>query len=96
MGFIARQPNGRICRFSTFWDTVTDYNMTDDEFIEMYVEQAKREAERMLENDAGLCSFELVKESFAPNKMTQEQFDELVKVMEKRVLNNDKGVHLEE
>lgn len=32
--FIAQQPNGLYCRFSTIVDTVTHYNMTKDDYIE--------------------------------------------------------------
>ena len=32
--FIARQPNGLLCRFSSVVDCVTDYNMTEEEYIE--------------------------------------------------------------
>lgn len=42
--FIARQPNGLICRFSTVVDTVTDYNMTEEEYIELCAEHARDEA----------------------------------------------------
>lgn len=31
--FIARQPNGLLCRFSTVVDTVTNYNMTEEDYI---------------------------------------------------------------
>ena len=33
--FIAQQPNGLYCRFSTIVDTVTHYNMTKDDYIEL-------------------------------------------------------------
>ena len=33
MSFIARQKNGLLCRFSTVIDTVSDYNMTDEEYF---------------------------------------------------------------
>ena len=39
--FICRQPNGLLCRFSTVVDTVTHYNMTDEEYIQMKMEQAR-------------------------------------------------------
>ena len=32
--FIARQPNGLLCRFSTVVDCITDYNMTEEEYIQ--------------------------------------------------------------
>ena len=31
--FIAQQPNGLYCRFSTIIDTVTHYNMIKDDYI---------------------------------------------------------------
>ena len=34
MSFISRQKNGLLCRFSTVIDTVSDYNMTDEEYID--------------------------------------------------------------
>lgn len=37
--FIARQPNGLLCRFSSVVDTITDYNLTDEEYIEMCAEK---------------------------------------------------------
>ena len=42
--FIARQPNGLLCRFSSVVDCITDYNMTEDEYIEMCAEKAREEA----------------------------------------------------
>lgn len=33
--FIAQQPNGLYCRFSTIVGTVTHYNMTKDDYIEV-------------------------------------------------------------
>ena len=47
---IARQPNGRICRFSSIVDSITDHNLTDEEYIEMCAEEAREEARRTLEN----------------------------------------------
>lgn len=31
--FIARQPNGLLCRFSTIVDTITHYNMSEEDYI---------------------------------------------------------------
>ena len=50
MGFIARQKNGLLCRFSTVIDTVTDYNMTDEEYIEMCAQKAREEAQATLKS----------------------------------------------
>ena len=34
-GFISKQPNGLYCRFSTVVDCPTDWNMTEDDYIEV-------------------------------------------------------------
>lgn len=46
--FIARQPNGKFCRFSTVVDTVTHYNMSENDYIEMCAERAREEARETL------------------------------------------------
>jgi len=38
--YIARQPNGLLCRFSTVVDCVTVYNMTEEDYIELCAEEA--------------------------------------------------------
>lgn len=48
--FIARQPNGKICRFSTVVDTVTHWNLTEEEYIELCVQRAAEEARRDAED----------------------------------------------
>ena len=60
--FIAQQPNGLYCRFSTIVDTVTHYNMTKDDYIEVCEDRlgkkrGKEEANDILKNtinDTGL------------------------------------------
>ena len=79
--FIARQPNGLLCRFSTITDTVTHYNMTEGEYIEMCAEKARKEARDVLENH--VCPFDWIKEKFVPNNMTENEFKEILKEMEK-------------
>lgn len=58
--FIARQPNGLLCRFSTVVDCVTHYNMTDEAYIELRAEQARNDARWELEHQ--VKPFEWVKE----------------------------------
>lgn len=82
-GFIAIQPNGLICRFSTVVDTVTHYNMTEEEYIEMCAERAREEARDVLKNY--VQPFDMVKEYFHPNNMTQEEFDRILGEMERKV-----------
>lgn len=78
--FIARQPNGLLCRFSTVVDTVTHYNMTEDEYIDMCAEMAREEAKEVLENH--IRPFDEVKDRFIPENMTQEEFNKLLTEME--------------
>lgn len=77
--FISRQPNGLLCRFSTVVDTVTHYNMTEEEYIEMCAERARKEAKDTIENYTR--PFEEVKERFIDNNMTQEEFNKLLHEM---------------
>ena len=81
--FIARQPNGLLCRFSTVIDTVTDYNMTDGEYIEMCAEKARKEAREIIENH--MKPFGGVKNCFIDNNMTQEEFNRILLEMESSV-----------
>lgn len=85
MSFIARQPNGLLCRHSSVVDCVTDYNMTEKEYIELHVQMVKEEAEHRAKIilKKYLQGIEEVKESFAPNNMSREQFKEILKDMEK-------------
>ena len=48
--FIARQPNGLLCRWSSVVDNITHYNMTEDEYIEYCAEDAREKARWELEN----------------------------------------------
>lgn len=88
MAIYSRQPNGLLCRFSSIVDAITDYNMTDGEFIEQYVqdamESARRDAERILKYH--LSPFERIEErrSFL-GEMTKEEFDKIVKEMKEPV-----------
>lgn len=77
--FISKQPNGKYCRFSTVVDTVTHYNMTEEEYIEMCVERAKEEAREVLAIHTR--PFEWVIDYFLPNNDTKEQFAEKLKKM---------------
>ncbi len=82
-GFIARQPNGLLCRHSTVVDCVTDYNMTEEEYINLCAEKAaevaRHEAKEVLEGY--MRPFHLVKDYFVPNNMTQEEFERILEDM---------------
>lgn len=84
--FIAKQPNGLLCRFSSVVDCVTHYNMTEDDYVEMCAERARKEARFNLEKDKHfLRPFSMVKESFLPNNMTEEEFEDICLEMETEV-----------
>ena len=42
--FIARQPNGLYCRYSTYVDGFTHLNLTEEDVIEMYKKSAEDDA----------------------------------------------------
>ena len=48
--FIARQPNGLLCRWSSIVDNITHYNMTEDEYVELRAEAAREQARFELEH----------------------------------------------
>lgn len=81
--YIARQPNGKLCRFSEAVDTITNFNMTDEEYIEMCVKkaekQAREEANEVLKRY--LQPFENVKNDFRPMNNTIEEFERYLKLM---------------
>ena len=71
--FISRQPNGLLCRFSSVVDTVTHYNMTEQDYIDFCVEMAKEEAQDVLANH--VKPFDWIKERFLPNNESIEEFE---------------------
>lgn len=70
--FIAKQPNGLYCLFSTVVDCPTKWNMTEEDYIELCAQEAREEAKFTLERR--LRPFDWVKEYFYPNNMTEEEF----------------------
>ena len=48
--FIARQPNGLLCRWSSVVDNITHYNMTEDEYVEYCAEEARERARREIKD----------------------------------------------
>ena len=41
--FIAKQPNGLYCRFSTVVDCPTDWNMTEEDYLKLCAEKGREE-----------------------------------------------------
>ena len=79
MDFVSQQPNGRYCRFSGIVDTVTNYNMTAEEYIEMCAEQARINARFELKHR--LVPFSQVKNCFLPTNDSVEDFNDILKAM---------------
>lgn len=73
---ICKQPNGLYCRFSSVVDTFTHINMTEQEYIDLCVEKAVREAKYTLAKDVRPLSE--AKRMFVPNNNTVEEFNELL------------------
>lgn len=80
--FIAKQPNGLYCRFSSVIDCPTHWNMTREDYLNNVTGtvRSKNEGEEILQYY--LQPFSEVIERFAPNNMTQREFNKLVEIME--------------
>ena len=89
MAFIAKQPNGKYCRFSTIIDCPTHINMTKEDYLEYRIKTAIEEAEREVNEmfdesrpNPRIHDIDEVKEQFQPNVMTVSQFRTILKKME--------------
>lgn len=80
--FIARQPNGLLCRWSDIIDDITDYNMTDEEYIAACERKAREQAEEVLKHY--VRPFAEVRFAMAECTRTEEYFNELLKKMSKK------------
>ena len=81
MSYIARQPNGLLCRFSTIVDAVTHINMSEEDYIEMCAERAREEAKRDLEDERFVKSFDCVLEDTLFDNMTYDEWQGYLKEM---------------
>ena len=81
--FISKQPNGLYCRFSTVVDTVTDWNMTEEQYIEMRVQKAMEEARKDAIDTLKRYQrpFREEKERFFPANNTIEELNAILKEM---------------
>lgn len=78
MGFVARQPNGRLCLFSSIVDCPIIYQMTDDDYVEYCAERAREEARKNLQNKKFLKSMKMVVAETTDENMSE---DELFKIL---------------
>lgn len=80
-GFIAKQPNGLYCRFSTVVDCPTHWNMTREDYLNNVTGTvSNKQVGQEVLNDY-LKPFSEVIDRFVPHNMSREKFDELVKIM---------------
>lgn len=74
--FIVRQPNGRLCRFSTVVDCPTHYQMTEDDYIELCAERAREEARSIIKHH--IRPFEELREYFRNVNMDSDEFERII------------------
>lgn len=85
--FVAQQPNGLYCRFSSVVDTVTHWNMTFEEYVEQVqmkrygrsYDEAVVEAHDIINNY--LQPFQEIINRFRPLNNTVEEFNEILREM---------------
>lgn len=83
--FIAKQPNGKYCRFSTVVDCPTHINMTFEDYVKVIMERgyqewkAKEKAQDVIDNY--LYDFQEVLDYFIPNNMTKKEFKKCIEKM---------------
>lgn len=72
--FIAKQPNGLYCRFSSVVDCPTAWNMTREDYLnnETGTVSNREEGEEILERY--IRPFSEVIERFEPHNMTEKEF----------------------
>ncbi|MGH2319379.1 hypothetical protein ACRC6Q_16690 [Planococcus sp. SE5232] len=77
-GFIAKQPNGLYCRFSTVVDCPTHWNFTREDYLNNCTGTVNsfRDGKDILERH--LRPFSEVIEYFAPENMSQKEFDNML------------------
>lgn len=72
--FIAKQPNGLYCRFSSVVDCPTHYNMTREDYLNNVTGtvSSREEGEEILERH--IKPFSEVINRFVPHNMTEKEF----------------------
>jgi hypothetical protein len=80
--YFCRQPNGLICRFSTVVDCVTDHNMTNEDYLNFKIEEARQQATENISNPNYFYDYSETVDMFVPNNMTKAEHLKLLKEME--------------
>ena len=76
---VARQPNGKLCIFSTIIDTFIKWNMTDDEYVEWCAEKERDQARFRIKNE--LYKFNFVISNYSPLTDSIEEFNKILTEM---------------
>lgn len=84
MSYIARQPNGLLCRFSTVVDAPTHYNLTEKEYIELCAEQAREEARYNLKQKHFIKPFENVLKDIRFDNISEKEWQDVLEKMNKK------------
>ncbi len=77
-GFIAKQPNGLYCRFSTIVDCPTHINMTEKDYLNNVTGTVRNRDEGKIILEQHLQPFSEVEKRFIPNNMTERAFQVLL------------------
>lgn len=77
--FIAKQPNGLYCRFSTIVDCPTHINMTEEDYLNNVTGTVRNRVEGKVILEQHLQPFSEVEERFIPNNMTERAFEVLLR-----------------
>ena len=79
--YIAKQPNGRLCRFSSVVDCITHFNYTEEDYIELCAARAREEARRNLQNPRFLQPFDRVLHDIYFDNISYDEWVRIAKQM---------------
>ena len=82
--FIFRQPNGKIGRYTTITDSITNYNMTEEDYIKYRMEQAAEDAKWTIEHNCRTYDYaiKMIEYDNFPGEMSKGEYEKIKKEME--------------
>lgn len=90
--FIARQPNGRLCRFSRIVDCLTHYNLTDKDYLNNVTGTIESREAAAFTIRHELVDFSEVLDLFAETEMSHHEFNQICTQMHAPVTRKTKWV----
>lgn len=88
--YVAKQPNGRYCIFSTVSSCPTAWNLTADDYINLCVETAKEKARGdLVVADAHDDKFHQYCLDYEPDCMPEVTFHQFLEEVSKKVEGDD-------